>query len=249
MIKNNSILFPCSFCGKVEGDCEIIVIGPTVNICNECVEVAQSEVVKIRAMRNGTPPPGEFSGCRCTNCPERNGAGECSCCADRRAEELFETSLGDDEISLETAYLLFGPDDAFDNSLQKNNMKNIEQAIQESQYIPDLKENWDDDGAKPITHETYIRAINILRDINNVFLAKRSCEVPVPNIAPCPNGSIDICWKSDVHLLINISECGLIDFFGHTDDSSSPNETIKGKSRKSISFLGYWLSDSIGQPK
>lgn len=29
----------------------------------------------------------EFSGCRCAHCPEREGTGECSCCAERREEE------------------------------------------------------------------------------------------------------------------------------------------------------------------
>lgn len=34
-----------------------------------------------------TPPPGEFSGCRCAHCPEREGTGECRCCAERRRDD------------------------------------------------------------------------------------------------------------------------------------------------------------------
>ena len=96
MTKNNSTFFPCSFCGKVEGDCEIIIIGPTVNICNECVEAAQQCIVDIRAQRisDFKAPPGEFSGCRCPDCPERNGTGECSCCAERREDDKFDYDWG-----------------------------------------------------------------------------------------------------------------------------------------------------------
>ena len=36
------------------------------------------------------PPPGEFSGCRCINCPERAiPKRECHCCAERRLEEKY----------------------------------------------------------------------------------------------------------------------------------------------------------------
>ena len=148
-------VFNCSFCGKTSGECEVLIAGPMVNICNECVELAQDCVDDHRAKKQATesiitfsghvktsapcetcrnciaapspfpsvapwwlgvcteglilnqkikecplyieaewrvkkpfvPPPGEFSGCRCPDCPERKGTGECSCCAERREEE------------------------------------------------------------------------------------------------------------------------------------------------------------------
>ncbi|MCK9567558.1 hypothetical protein M0R72_01250 [Candidatus Pacearchaeota archaeon] len=143
-------VFCCSFCGKSSAECEILIAGPMVNICNECIELAQDCVDDQRAKKTEgnspvsfvghiksdspcetcrncippfnsvapwwkgscteglglktkvktcplyieaewkkpfVPPLGEFSGCRCPDCPEREGTGECSCCAERRDEE------------------------------------------------------------------------------------------------------------------------------------------------------------------
>jgi hypothetical protein len=154
-----SSAFSCSFCGKLSHECEVLIAGPCVNICESCIEIAQECVDEVRANKktsslvdfvkyistgalcetckncipalspfvsNGpwwdgvcteglslsaheknpnkqcpgyvlaewrikqikfTPPPGEFSGCRCSGCPEREGKGECACCAERRDEE------------------------------------------------------------------------------------------------------------------------------------------------------------------
>ena len=84
-----------------------------VNICDACIQTAQDCVDDLKAKKKTpvsfvagvcayvpaewkinkssgkkfVPPPGEFSGCRCTPCPEREGTGECACCAERRDEE------------------------------------------------------------------------------------------------------------------------------------------------------------------
>lgn len=145
--------FICSFCGSSGKERAIIIAGPDVNICDDCVQLASDCVDDAREQhrKNGTTvrnevisfvghtptgsvcescanctrsqsplapvwmgtctqgfvlqpfrfrkscpayqeltkfvPPGEFSGCRCAHCPEREGTGECSCCAERRAEE------------------------------------------------------------------------------------------------------------------------------------------------------------------
>jgi len=143
-------VFCCSFCGRSGKDCEVLVAGPMVNICDECVitcvDIVEEQKGKpkpapvsfaghvrteapcetcvyclpppspfrsIAPWWRGTcakglvlkpevpprpcqlhesrprfvPPPGEFSGCRCVHCPEREGTGECFCCAERRDEE------------------------------------------------------------------------------------------------------------------------------------------------------------------
>jgi hypothetical protein len=150
-----SSVFCCSFCGRSGADCEALVAGPMVNICDECVKTAQDCVddliakkktpvsftghvstnapcetcihcrpallhsnvtpwwsgvcmagFKLKATINEcelyipaewkikkpsgnkfVPPPGEFSGCRCKHCPEREGTGECACCAERRCDD------------------------------------------------------------------------------------------------------------------------------------------------------------------
>ena len=37
-------VFCCSFCGKSSAECEVLIAGPTVNICDECVEMAASKI-------------------------------------------------------------------------------------------------------------------------------------------------------------------------------------------------------------
>lgn len=147
-----SIAFCCSFCGCSAAERDVIIAGPTVNICDECNQIVQdliddekekrkqkgkttlsASVLFVSHIKTGTicetcenlippensvapwwdgacavgfrlnqdrqtcasyhkkaaftSPPGEFSGCRCPHCPERDGTGECSCCAERREEE------------------------------------------------------------------------------------------------------------------------------------------------------------------
>lgn len=36
---NSKGCFSCSFCGKIEDEIEILVAGPAVYICNECIDI------------------------------------------------------------------------------------------------------------------------------------------------------------------------------------------------------------------
>lgn len=47
----------CSFCGKEKGDVAYLVAGPTVFICNECVEVAR-EIGQQMLVENAVAGPG-----------------------------------------------------------------------------------------------------------------------------------------------------------------------------------------------
>lgn len=41
----------CSFCGKRDDEVEVLVAGPTVFICDGCVEICQQVVTEDRAKR------------------------------------------------------------------------------------------------------------------------------------------------------------------------------------------------------
>ena len=47
----HSSVFCCSFCGRSGDDCEALVIGPMVNICDECVVSAQNCVDDLKAKK------------------------------------------------------------------------------------------------------------------------------------------------------------------------------------------------------
>jgi hypothetical protein len=89
--EKKSSIFTCSFCGKTSNECEILIAGPLVNICNECVEAAQQCINDLRNERKvdlirfvDRPE------CICQiediekypNCPARNRTGICSCYKD-----------------------------------------------------------------------------------------------------------------------------------------------------------------------
>ena len=42
-------MYHCSFCGKYQDDLLIIIAGPGVNICDECVDLCNEIVSKRRA--------------------------------------------------------------------------------------------------------------------------------------------------------------------------------------------------------
>lgn len=42
-------LYICSFCGRVSQQVQSIVVGPEVNICDECVESSSRMVMEMRA--------------------------------------------------------------------------------------------------------------------------------------------------------------------------------------------------------
>lgn len=49
--KSDIDLFPCSFCGKDRYQVEHIIVGPQVNICNECVAIAHKINIEVAAKK------------------------------------------------------------------------------------------------------------------------------------------------------------------------------------------------------
>lgn len=80
-------------------------------------------------------------------------------------------------------------------------------AIEESRTILELKENWDGNGGKPILESTLQRAVGFLQlNASNIW-QKFGIQIAVPDIAPVPDGSVDLHWElEDYELLINIPD-------------------------------------------
>lgn len=103
------------------------------------------------------------------------------------------------------------------------------QAVENSRPILSLETGWDDGGAQPIQRETWQQANGFLlryaARIFNVF----SLVLPVPDINPCPNGSIDLSWRTkSARMLVNVRmENGemLAFFYGDLYENKMP---IKG---------------------
>lgn len=121
---------------------------------------------------------------------------------------------------------------------QPTDLADLEVAIQRSQKMLDLPDNWDDDGGSRISRATWERATTFLRDNAIQLRDERHTHVAVPIISPVGDGSIDIHWKDECRqLLINVpaDKEEPIEFFG--DDRG--HTVVKGTLESSTSTL--WL--------
>lgn len=79
------------------------------------------------------------------------------------------------------------------------------QKIEESRYLLDFKENWDDEGSPAYLLSTWKKAVKFVANYTGLIYETFLKSIPTPEIYHSFNGSIDILWKSDKYqLLINI---------------------------------------------
>jgi len=114
---------------------------------------------------------------------------------------------------------------------------NLKTLIEESKdYILTLPQNWDGYDADTIEINVLNRATILLKNVCS-DLWKKTYEIPLPIIAPVPDGSIDINWENEkFELLINVpkNENDLTHLYGehihhpeHEIDIRSPSSVVK----------------------
>jgi hypothetical protein len=108
-------------------------------------------------------------------------------------------------------------------------LSNIVREVENSEVILSYDAGWDDEKAIPVDRETWLQATGfLLRYALRVFNLFSSA-LDTPGINPCPNGSIDLSWRTkSARMLINIrKENGkmLAFFYGDLYDNKMP---IKG---------------------
>ena len=115
------------------------------------------------------------------------------------------------------------------------------QEIEASKFILNLNENWDENGALPISPILYETAICFLQNYATFISKKYKTVIETPSINPVKNGSIDLEWHtSNVQLLINIRDTQNAYFYGDYYNNDSP---IKGSvSVKTVEpFFAAWM--------
>lgn len=81
----------------------------------------------------------------------------------------------------------------------------LETAIEEAKYITSLPDNWDEEGAAPILQIIFDKAAEFLRYYSRYLYIGFGLELPIPEINPCKDGSIDLSWRTaQARMLINI---------------------------------------------
>ena len=82
---------------------------------------------------------------------------------------------------------------------------NINTAIEDSKYMLELEEDWDDEGGMPIDEVTFERASDFLLGYAEWLLDNKNVVIQTPEISPGPENSIDIHWRlENYRMLINI---------------------------------------------
>ncbi len=84
-------------------------------------------------------------------------------------------------------------------------LRHISEVIENSRTILQLQDDWDEAGALPISEQTWRRATEFLsRYVERVWDTSGDA-LDAPDIAPVPDGSIDLHWDSPTYeMLINI---------------------------------------------
>jgi hypothetical protein len=121
------------------------------------------------------------------------------------------------------------------------NQPPVETAIDAAAYIQGLHmDNWDEEGAKPITDIVFSSTKFFLRQYDAYLFLNFQLHLPIVEINPCANGSIDLSWRTDgARMLINIrlhNEHPMAFFYG---DRYNNRSTIKGNT------LVYEFSESL----
>lgn len=106
-------------------------------------------------------------------------------------------------------------------------LKSIYDSIEDSKYILDFEDNWDDEGSPAFKQSTWISAVKFIAKYSLELYNRFNKIIETPNIINGASGSIDILWqKENFRLLINIPESSsnAASFYG--DDLG--DTTVKG---------------------
>ena len=83
--------------------------------------------------------------------------------------------------------------------------KDFIEKIENSKFILELKDNWDDENSKGYSEKTYLNAINFFHRYTQWIWDEKGVIIDSPNILPGNEGSVDLFWnKKSYDLLINI---------------------------------------------
>jgi hypothetical protein len=116
--------------------------------------------------------------------------------------------------------------DLQEESIQSG-LTEINEAIQESRYILNLKDDWDDEGSIGYEESTLNRATHFLTDMAKTALISFDVIIDAPKIYHGPHGSIDMLWKNENYkVLVNFPQDEQLPatFYGDT----STKESFKG---------------------
>ena len=90
---------------------------------------------------------------------------------------------------------------------QLNILHSLTSIVDKSKDLLLLEENWDGYGAKRINSKTFDRAVEFIFNFSQYILINRNKIIPLPEISPGGDGSIDADWEfDDFNLLVSFPD-------------------------------------------
>lgn len=114
-----------------------------------------------------------------------------------------------------------------------------------SRELLSLPENWDSEGAAPISASTHDRAIALVKTIAAKHFNIAQAALPVPRVGPALDSSIDLFWKlSHSSLLLNVphdpSEAAT--YYGRRQNGTYISGSIVPNDPGSL-YIAAWIAD------
>lgn len=127
-------------------------------------------------------------------------------------------------------------------------LQGIASFIHSSRAILELEEDWNDDGALRIDKQTWITACKAIVEYSKAVWECHSVVIPLPEMNPCPDGSIDLVWrKPNVRLLINIkvpSSKIAASGYGDLMNNDQPIKIVIPKNKSLVlDHVAYWMKN------
>ena len=135
--------------------------------------------------------------------------------------------------------------------IYSNHLELLQKEIDTSKSMLNLPDDWDDEGSVRIDPEAWELSVKTAKDIFDFVYDLQGRFVPIPDITPYCDGSVDVFFKNEkLVLLLNVKKSSTIEenendnisFYG--DDNSSGKDKIRGYYTNPKS-VGYWLNERL----
>jgi hypothetical protein len=133
----------------------------------------------------------------------------------------------------------------FPQAVLPSPLKEIDEVVESSRRILELKHDWDGEGASPIAESTWRRAVEFLRGTAYTLWTKHNLRMERPSLVPVADGSIDLHWKlSNRELLVNIPTAN-DEWASYYGDNRLGGNTVRGKLDTGAPnrWLFVWLTE------
>ena len=124
-------------------------------------------------------------------------------------------------------------------------LKQFAATLEESAYLLELEDDWDDEGGTAVDFDTWKRTVEFLAGYANHLYKYQGFVLDPPEIEPGPGTSIDLTWRGESYrLLVNVPS-NPEQPMGYYGDNRQGENSIKGKLKSGPvqPYFAIWLKE------